>query len=205
MKRLTSICSMYCGKIWLLCHLSIITFPFILFWWIFPLLCLQRCNNFNLCINRLQYFCIVNLKLNMFFDASKYLTLADLKRMWRAVVDQISKLKRRYKRIETESESSSKCTDSTRGNYWLDSRLKPQDSFGEFNNFFSWSSESARHLSENTIRPSCNCLEWHIVMQYCPMANYHYVHNLWQIVRGDSENIYVLIISCKWKHFGANC
>ena len=25
-------------------------------------------------------------------------------------------------------------------------------------------------------------------MQYCPMANYHYVHNLWQSDRGDSEH-----------------
>ena len=24
-------------------------------------------------------------------------------------------------------------------------------------------------------------------MQYCPVANYHYVHNLWHSVRGDSE------------------
>ena len=41
--------------------------------------------------------------------------------------------------------------------------------------------------SENTIRSSCNyCFEWHIVMQYCPVANYHYAHNLWQSVRGDS-------------------
>ena len=35
-----------------------------------------------------------------------------------------------------------------------------------------------RKSSEITIRPSCNCFEWHIVMQYCPVANYHYVHNL---------------------------
>ena len=27
------------------------------------------------------------------------------------------------------------------------------------------------------------------------MANYHYVHNLWQSVRGDSEHFYVLVIS----------
>ena len=37
------------------------------------------------------------------------------------------------------------------------------------------------------------------------MANYHYVHNLWQSVRGDSKHFYVLVISWKLKHFGANC
>ena len=31
----------------------------------------------------------------------------------------------------------------------------------------------------------------HIVMQYCPVANYHYVHNLWQSVRG-TPNIFFL-------------
>ena len=33
-----------------------------------------------------------------------------------------------------------------------------------------------RKSSENTIRSSFNCFEWHIVMQYCPVANYHCVH-----------------------------
>ena len=37
------------------------------------------------------------------------------------------------------------------------------------------------------------------------MANYHYVHNLWQSVWGDSKHFYVLAIFWKWKHFGANC
>ena len=87
-------------------------------------------------------------------------------------------------------------------NYTL--ALKPQDSFGEFNNFFLIFRKCGKS-SENTIRPSCNCLEWHTVMQYCPMANYHYVHNLWQSVQGDSEHFYVLVIYWKWKHFGANC
>ena len=45
-----------------------------------------------------------------------------------------------------------------------------------------------RKSSENTIRPSCNCFEWHIVMQYCPVANYHYVHNPWQNVRGTRND-----------------
>ena len=51
---------------------------------------------------------------------------------------------------------------------------------------------------------------------YCPVANYHYVHNLWQNVPGgvgggggggDSEHlhVYVWVISWKWKHFRANC
>ena len=26
-------------------------------------------------------------------------------------------------------------------------------------------------------------------MQYCRVANYHYVHNLWQSVWGDSEQL----------------
>ena len=42
-------------------------------------------------------------------------------------------------------------------------------------------------------------------MQYCPVAKYHYVHNLWQSVRGDSKHFDVLDISWKWKHFWANC
>ena len=83
--------------------------------------------------------------------------------------------------------------------------LKPQDSFGEFEEKKFLIFRNCRKSSENTIRPSCNCLDWHILMQYCPMANYHYVHNLWQSVRGDSKHSYVLLISWKWKHFGANC
>ena len=56
--------------------------------------------------------------------------------------------------------------------------LKPQvwqDSFGEFNkNFLDlYFLESAgNHQKTPCIRPSCNCFEWHIVMQYCPVANY---------------------------------
>ena len=46
--------------------------------------------------------------------------------------------------------------------------VKPQDSFGEFDKIFQKSSESAGNHQKNTIRPSCNCFEWHIVMQYCP-------------------------------------
>ena len=64
------------------------------------------------------------------------------------------------------------------------SALKPQDSFGEFDSFFFLIFRKCRKSSENTIRPSCNCFEWHIVMQYCTVANYQYVHNLWQSVRG---------------------
>ena len=62
-----------------------------------------------------------------------------------------------------------------------------------------------RKSSENTIKSSCNCFEWHIVMQYCPVTNYHNVHNLWQSVRGEFENFCVWVIFWKWKHFGANC
>ena len=81
--------------------------------------------------------------------------------------------------------------------------LKPQDSFGEFFLIF----KKCKNSSENIIRPSCKMF-W---MTYCnanwncPMANYHYVYNLWPNVRGDSENVYVLVISWKWKHFKANC
>ena len=84
-------------------------------------------------------------------------------------------------------------------------KLKPQDSFGEFDLFFFLIFRKCRKSSENTIRPSSHCFEWHIVMQYCPMANYHYVHNLWWSVRGDSEHFDFLDISWKWKHFWANC
>ena len=61
--------------------------------------------------------------------------------------------------------------------------LKPQDSFGELKKKILIF-RKCRKSSENTIRPSCNRVEWHIVMQYCTMANYHYIHNLWQSVRG---------------------
>ena len=73
--------------------------------------------------------------------------------------------------------------------------LKPQDSFGKFDNFFLDLPESAgNHQKTPSDLPA---IVWNdiIVMQYCPMANYHYVHNLWQSVRGDSEHFYVLVIS----------
>ena len=89
--------------------------------------------------------------------------------------------------------------------YHYVTNLKPQDSFGEFGNFFFFLIfRKCRKSSENTIRPSCKCLEWHIVMQYCPMVNYYDVHNQWQSVRGDSEHLYVFVIFKKWKHFEAN-
>ena len=74
---------------------------------------------------------------------------------------------------------------------WI--KFKPQDSFGEFNKLFLDLQKVQEIIKKTTIRPSCNRLEWHIVfvMQYCPMANYHYVHNLWQRVRGDSKHFYV--------------
>ena len=37
-----------------------------------------------------------------------------------------------------------------------------------------------------------------MVMQYRPIANYHYVHYLWQSVRGDSEHFSVWVISLKY-------
>ena len=82
--------------------------------------------------------------------------------------------------------------------------LKPQGSFGEFYKKFL-DLQKVQEIIRKHHRPSCNCFEWHFVMQYCPVANYHYVHNLWQSVRGDSEHFYVFVISWKWKHFGANC
>ena len=74
---------------------------------------------------------------------------------------------------------------------------KPQDSFGEFDKFFQKSSESAGNHQKNTIRPSCNCFEWHI---YCnailPNGKLSLcTYNLWQSVRGDSEHFHVFIIS----------
>ena len=81
--------------------------------------------------------------------------------------------------------------------------LKPQDSFGEFEGKKILIFRKCRKSSENTIRPSCNCFECHTVMQYCPMANYHYihVHNPWQSVWGDSKHIYVLVIFLKMEAF----
>ena len=38
-------------------------------------------------------------------------------------------------------------------------------------------------------------------MQYCPMANYHYVHNLWQSVQGDSEHFFVVGYFLKMEAF----
>ena len=68
--------------------------------------------------------------------------------------------------------------------------LKPQDSLGEFKIFCFLIFRKCRKSLQYIIRPSCNCFEWHIVMQYCPVANYHYVHNLWQSVQG-TPNIYI--------------
>ena len=62
-------------------------------------------------------------------------------------------------------------------------KLKPQDSFGECNTFF-FTFKMCSKSSESTIRPSCNCFESHIIMQYCPVVNYHYVHNLSQSFYG---------------------
>ena len=52
--------------------------------------------------------------------------------------------------------------------------------------FFFLDLQKVQEIIRKHHQTSCNCLEWHIVMQYCPMANYHYVHvhNLWQSVRG---------------------
>ena len=49
--------------------------------------------------------------------------------------------------------------------------LKPQDSFGEFKKKKKLIFRKCRKSSDNTIRSSYNCFEWHIVMQYCPVAN----------------------------------
>ena len=60
--------------------------------------------------------------------------------------------------------------------YHMKTELKPQDSYGEIEEKKFLIFRQCRKSSESTIRPSCNCLEWHIVMQYCPMVNYHYVY-----------------------------
>ena len=42
---------------------------------------------------------------------------------------------------------------------------------------WSWSSRVLGNHQKTPSGPSSNCCDiWHIVMQYCPMANYHYVH-----------------------------
>ena len=88
---------------------------------------------------------------------------------------------------------------------WL-RNLKPQDSFGEFNNFFLCLQKVQKIIRKHhqtflqlfwmtccpTMLPNCP------TMQYCPMANYHYVHNLWQSVRGDSEHFYVWVINSSY-------
>ena len=62
-----------------------------------------------------------------------------------------------------------------------------------------------RISTENTIRPSCNCLNdnilYYIVTHYCPVAYYHYVHNLWQSVWGNSEHIFVVGYFLKMEAF----
>ena len=81
--------------------------------------------------------------------------------------------------------------------------LKPQDSFGEFER----RKKILQRVLEIIRKHHQTFLQLFLMtylMHYCPMANYHYVHNLWQSVRGDSKH-FVLVISWKWKHFGANC
>ena len=60
--------------------------------------------------------------------------------------------------------------------------LKPQDSFGESNNIFL-DLQKVQEIIRKHRQTFPQCFEWHIVMQHCPVANYHYVHNLWQRLR----------------------
>ena len=85
---------------------------------------------------------------------------------------------------------------------------KPQDSFGEFKKYFSWSSESAGNHQKtpsdlpanvlNDILYKCNVAQWQIIIMYIT-----YMYG--KVFGGDSEHFYVLVIFWKWKHFGANC
>ena len=75
--------------------------------------------------------------------------------------------------------------------HWVISNknLKPQDSFGEFNNKNSWSSENVgNHQKTPSDLPAIVLNDILQCNYYCPVANYHHVHNLWQSVRGDSEH-----------------
>ena len=87
---------------------------------------------------------------------------------------------------------------------FISSILKPQDSFGEFYKFFL----DLQKVQEIMKKHNQTFLQL-FGMTYCNAilhnGSYHYVHNLWQSVRGDSEHFYVLVISWKWKHFEANC
>ena len=71
--------------------------------------------------------------------------------------------------------------------------LKPQDSFGEFSKKNSWSAESAGNHQKTPSDLPAIVLKDIIVMQYCPVANYHYVHNLWAMAKclGGTPKIFM--------------
>ena len=46
----------------------------------------------------------------------------------------------------------------------VSTHLKPQDSFGGFNNFFFSIFRKYTKPSESTIKPTENCFEWHVLM-----------------------------------------
>ena len=86
--------------------------------------------------------------------------------------------------------------------------LKPQDSFGEFDKKFL----DLQKVQEIIIK-HCQTFLQLFWMSYCnatlpsgksSLCSLHNLH-VWQSVRGDSEHFYFLVISWKWKHFGANC
>ena len=50
--------------------------------------------------------------------------------------------------------------------------LKPQDSFGGFDNFSLSIFRKYTKPSESTIKPTKNWFEWHVLMQYCTSWNF---------------------------------
>ena len=65
------------------------------------------------------------------------------------------------------------------------SNLKPQDGFGEF---------KKKILDLQKVQEIIR-KHHQTFLQLCGMTYCHYVHNLWQSVRGDSEHFYVWFIS----------
>ena len=69
--------------------------------------------------------------------------------------------------------------------------LKPQDNFGEFNNFFSWSSESAGNHQKTPSDLPAIVLKDILYNAILPSGKSSLctLHNLWQSVRGGTPNI----------------
>ena len=89
--------------------------------------------------------------------------------------------------------------------------LKPQDSFGEFDNLFSWSSESTgNHIKHHQTFLQLFLMTHIVICNVAQvLANYHYVQKTYGKLFGGTPIFFlcfgVLVISWKWKRFGANC